>query len=87
MNMQPPLIRSFFSILICKVTEAVKILPQLIQLPNIIFENTALLHNLYFRGFFLKYKSDTVNSNMVNLKFYLIRSFFEIFARFLSFHV
>ena len=36
--------------------------------------------------------SNTVNSNMVNLntvnsKFHLIRSFFEIFERFLSFHV
>ena len=29
----------------------------------------------------------TVNSNMANLKFHLIRSFFEIFARFLSFDV
>ena len=27
------------------------------------------------------------NSNTVNSKFHLIRSFFEIFARFLSFHV
>ena len=33
------------------------------------------------------YRSDTVNSNTVNSKFHLIRSFFEIFARFLSFHV
>ena len=44
-------------------------------------------------GFFLfarrekKYRSGTVNSNTVNSKFHLIRSFFEIFARFLSFHV
>ena len=28
-----------------------------------------------------------VNSNTVNSKFHLIRSFFGIFARFLSFHV
>ena len=35
----------------------------------------------------LSYRSGTVNSNTVNLKFHLIRSFFEIFARFLSFHV
>ena len=34
-----------------------------------------------------KYRSGTVNSNTVNSKFHLIRSFFEIFARFLSFHV
>ena len=35
----------------------------------------------------LKYRSGTLNSNTVNSKFHLIRSFFEIFARFLSFHV
>ena len=34
-----------------------------------------------------KYRSGTLNSNTVNSKFHLIRSFFEIFARFLSFHV
>ena len=34
-----------------------------------------------------KYRSGTLNSNMVNSKFHLIQSFFEIFARFLSFHV
>ena len=33
------------------------------------------------------YRSGTVNSNTVNSKFHLIRSFCEIFARFLSFHV
>ena len=33
------------------------------------------------------YRSGTVNSNTVNSKFHLIRSFFEIFARFLLFHV
>ena len=33
------------------------------------------------------YRSGTVNSNTVNSKFHLMRSFFEIFARFLSFHV
>ena len=35
----------------------------------------------------LLYRSGTLNSNTVNSKFHLIRSFFEIFARFLSFHV
>ena len=35
----------------------------------------------------LIYRSGTVNPNTVNSKFHLIRSFFEIFARFLSFHV
>ena len=33
------------------------------------------------------YRSGTVNSNTVNSKFHLIRSFSQIFARFLSFHV
>ena len=33
------------------------------------------------------YRSGTVNSNTVNSKFHLIRSFFEIFATFLLFHV
>ena len=33
------------------------------------------------------YRSGTVNSNTVNSKFHLIRSFCEIFARFLLFHV
>ena len=32
-------------------------------------------------------RSGTVNSNTVNSKFHLIRSFFEIFARLISFHV
>ena len=36
---------------------------------------------------FSEYRSGMVNSNTVNSKFHLIRSFFEIFARFLSFHV
>ena len=33
------------------------------------------------------YRSGTPNSNTVNSKFHLIRSFFEILARILSFHV
>ena len=33
------------------------------------------------------YRSGKVNSNTVNSKFHLIQSLFEIFARFLSFHV
>ena len=33
------------------------------------------------------YRSGTLNSNTVNSKFHLIQSFFEIFTRFLSFHV
>ena len=43
------------------------------------------MHGL--RLIFYQYRSGTVNSNTVNSKFHLIRSFFEIFARFLSFHV
>ena len=34
-----------------------------------------------------KYRSGTLNSNTVNSKFHLIRSFFEILATILSFHV
>ena len=34
-----------------------------------------------------KYRSGTLNSNKVNSKFHLIRSFFQILARILSFHV
>ena len=44
----------------------------------------------YFRLLRFKlfiYRSGTLNSNTVNSKFHLIRSFFEIFARFLSFCV
>ena len=33
------------------------------------------------------YRLGTVNLNTVNSKFYLIQSFFEIFARFLSVHI
>ena len=36
---------------------------------------------------FVVYRSGTVNSNTVNSKFHFIRSFFEIFATFLLFHV
>ena len=32
------------------------------------------------------YRSGTVNSKTINLKFNLIRNFFEIFAKFLLFH-
>ena len=46
--------------------------------------NTKVLLNYYFDG---HYRSGTVNSNTINSKFHLIRSLFEIFARFLSFHV
>ena len=35
----------------------------------------------------LLYRSGTINSNTVNSKFHLIRSFFEILGRILSFHV
>ena len=37
--------------------------------------------------YFCRYRSGTVNSKTVNSKFHLIRSFFEYFARILSFHV
>ena len=35
----------------------------------------------------MHYRSGTANSNTVNSKFHLIRSFNQDFARFLSFHV
>ena len=38
-------------------------------------------------GYKVYYRSGTVYSNMVNSKFHLIQSFFEIFTKFLSFHV
>ena len=41
----------------------------------------------YFMLLKTNYRSGTVNSNTVNSKFHLIRSFFEIFARLISFHV
>ena len=41
--------------------------------------------NVFFAERFYVYRSGTVNSNTVNSKFHLIRSFFQIFARFLSF--
>ena len=36
---------------------------------------------------FARYRSGTLYSNTVNSKFHLIRSFFEILATILSFHV
>ena len=36
---------------------------------------------------FFRYRSGTVNSNTVNSKFHLIRSYCEYLARTLSFHV
>ena len=50
------------------------------SLASMAFENC-----LVFRK--CRYRSGTVNSNTFNSKFHLIRSFFEIFATFLSFHV
>ena len=35
----------------------------------------------------IQYRLGTVNSNTVNLKFHLIRSYCEILAKILSFHV
>ena len=46
---------------------------------------TMYLMRMHTAGFC--YRLGMVNSNMVNSKFHLIRSFCEIFARFLSFHV
>ena len=41
----------------------------------------------YFVGCVVRYRSGTVNSNTVNSKFHLIRSYCEYLARILSFHV
>ena len=53
-----------------------------------------VLHKVYYvqchRNLILhiqQYRSGTANSNTVNSKFHLIRSFNQDFARFLSFHV
>ena len=48
---------------------------------KVIIKNIAIGFNIPL------YRSGTLNSNTVNSKFHLIRSFFEIFARLLSFHV
>ena len=52
------------------------------------------LHGHFSQSYFVHkhlnnawYRSGTVNSNTVNSKFHLIWSFFEIFDRFLLFHV
>ena len=42
---------------------------------------------IFLQTFLWYYRSGTVNSNTVNSKFHLIRSFFEILATILSFHV
>ena len=50
--------------------------------------NKSLGYQLFHIRFnLLLYRSGTVNSNTVNSKFHLVRSFFGIFARFLLFHV
>ena len=49
-----------------------------------IFEVVKFVHQVLA---FRTYRSETLNSNTVNSKFHLIRSFFEILARILSFHV
>ena len=53
------------------------------------FYNVYVVYVVFFLKLLNKasYRSGTLNSNTVNSKFHLIRSFFEIFARFLSFHV
>ena len=41
----------------------------------------------YYYGLLWKYRSGMVNSNTINSKFHLIRSYCEYLARILSFHV
>ena len=50
-----------------------------------LINNLLKKHEIIFSHEFCR--SGTLNSNTVNSKFHLIRSFFQIFARFLSFHV
>ena len=55
---------------------------------NIRGKYTQPIQSYMFTSFTTKhYRSGTVNSNTVNSKFHLIRSFFEILAGILSFHV
>ena len=51
------------------------------------FEGEIPLSNFLGIEYFFRYRSGMLNSNTDNSKFHLIRSLFEIFARFLSFHV
>ena len=59
--------------------------PQLIV--HLISQRTAVADVHKSQVFTTEYRSGTVNSNTVKSKFDLIRSFFEIFTTFLSFHV
>ena len=71
------------------------IIPLILLLLNSFISANIILGKLYSQMKFyitsfcshLTYRSGMLNSNTVNSKFHLIRSFFEIFARFLSFHV
>ena len=49
--------------------------------------NTNILKSIADKRIFLKYRSGTVNSNTVNSKFHLIRSYCKYLATILSFHV
>ena len=67
---------SHFSCKVTLFTDKISYAEDLHQIPEDIHP---VLKSLYRLG--------TVNSNTVNSKFHLIRSFFEILARMLSFHV
>ena len=71
-----------------KITRLLDYVPCLmLHLLDIIIYENIYRSILRSSGSHFKYRSGTVNSNTVNSKFHLIRSFFEIFARFLLFHV
>ena len=63
-----------------KLRTAIMCVPEL-------FVSEPIATNKHLRLLIGPYRSGTVNSNTVNSKFHLIRSFFEILARILSFHV
>ena len=63
--------------LITEITEGIEYVP--------IFSGFVLIWKFTIH-ILIWYRSGTVNSTTVNSKFHLILSFFEIFARFLSFY-
>ena len=68
--------------------EVIRINERMYTIPKIMLSHHTFLNwNKIIPIIFSHYRSGTLNSNTVNSKFHLIQSFFEIFARFLSFHV
>ena len=79
-----------FSLAVCTPNQTAKTVPKiLVEKWFHVYGVPSRIHSDQGRCFDSNnhYRLGTVNSNTVNSKFHLIRSFFEIFARFLSFHV